>query len=722
MKISRLSAAATDERGAVLVIVGAAMLAFVLLAAFVVDAANFYEHKRHLQLQADAAALAGAHAFALAGCSDSTISGDAHKYGGSYWDPVANAVVLEPFNSQVGGTNPANIHVLINSSGYFGDTGAGDNTDPNGSPCNAKYVDIKATEAKLPWFFGFGGLVPRINAHARVSLVQETRSNGALPIAVPNPLPTSAAAIFIDETTSPPTIVGKAQLFEIGPSGSLDLWQSSTTSPVSVTIPSLATGIVIALSGKKNLSLTGTLADICDQTLTDCYDANTDPPTNGLSFIRGYSGVGSGSQPNPPILRSVELFPVNCPSNGVYFANNTSSCTYDLVTRIDAALAGGVQMPKAAQIYAASTPTSSVQLDSSTDPNCGSVAGADPCWHGTLSLPTASGPNAVTITWAETTGCLGATLCTDKNAIVCKSGNGNKCTGTFASPAQRAYSAVTATTGNSSGPVKLLNLCGDTDPGYPACPTDGHHSYLVASTHSFVVTVGLAGTLQNATSVSDPLVSLRVKSVTGQSLDCDPGYTNLKTELALGCRPSYIINTGTPDCSQINTTTLWGSAQPWSCVAVNTGRSPNDVAAGLNQRIFGTDKPPNNWPACSSGLGNLGYNNWPLFVNNGGTDGFPTGDPRILNAFITTYGAFSHVNGTSGSVPIIGFGHFYVTGYTGNGAGFDPPRNCNMDPVPNNDTGLIVGHFIRYIDKLGGTGTAPCDPNSINACVIVMNK
>jgi hypothetical protein len=42
--------------------------------------------------------------------------------------------------------------------------------------------------------------------------------------------------------------------------------------------------------------------------------------------------------------------------------------------------------------------------------------------------------------------------------------------------------------------------------------------------------------------------------------------------------------------------------------------------------------------------------------------------------------------------------------------------------VPNDDSGLIVGHFIYYLDKVGGDGSAPCDPNSINACVIVMTK
>jgi hypothetical protein len=234
------------------------------------------------------------------------------------------------------------------------------------------------------------------------------------------------------------------------------------------------------------------------------------------------------------------------------------------------------------------------------------------------------------------------------------------------------------------------------------------------------VTIGIGGTLRNATSTADPIVSLRIKSNTGQSLDCDPGYTNLKTELALGCRPTYIPNTGSPNCSTTNTNTLWAMPQPWSCVAVNTGRSPNDVPAGLNLRILLDDKA-NVCPAA----GFNGHNNWSMFNPNDptGNDGFPAGDRRILNAYLTTYGAFSHVNGTSGSVPVTGFGHFYVTGWTGQGGGFNNPCQGNGDdPVPNNDSGLIVGHFIRYVDRLGGDGTVTCDPNSINACVIVMTK
>lgn len=692
-----------NEHGSVLVIVAIAMTSLILVAAFVVDVANFYSHKRHLQLQADAAALAGAHNLTAAGCSNSLIDAGARAYGGSD-SPNGTLIRTQPYNDQLGGTPARKLHILVNSTTYWNGTDTSWNSgDPNadGSPCSTGYVDIKATESNLPWFFGFGGFVKSINAHARVSLVEQSTSVGTLPIAVPNPLPVSAAAIFINEATG--AVLATQAFTHVGPGPSLDMWQ---TSAGSVTLPGTATGVVIALSGRQTLQLTGlTLAQICGQQLTDCYDSSADPPTTGLSFIRGYSVSGSGTQPNPPLLRSVELLGTGC---SAYFAKGT--CNYELVARIDA----GTVLPKADQVYGAN----GVTLTSSADPNCAFVAGSDQCWHGNLTLPANSGPNNITITWEEQSG---QTQIGNK-LETCTNKNGNKCTGDFGM-SQRGYSARDTT----SGPIQLLKVFNcDSD---PSCATSDRQSYQTGSTHTFQVVMGLAGTLRNATSTAEPDVQLRIQSLSGQSLDCDPGYTNLKQELALGCRPSYIPNTGTPDCSNIGTSALWNSQQPWSCVAVSTGRQPNDVAAGLNMRLFGGDPSPP--PSKCLGPATLGYNNWSMFDPNyvptandtRGQDGFPIGDPRVLNAYLTTYGAFSHVNGTSGSVPVTGFGHFYVTGYTGNGNGFKPPCQNNGDaPVPNGDSGLIVGHFIRFIDTLGGDGSQPCDPNSINACVIVMTK
>jgi len=536
-----------DERGNVIVIVAVGLSALILIVGFVVDVANWKVHSRHLQLQADAAALAGAHSLQAAGCSNSVISADAHNYGG----PDANNLTAL-YNAQVGGTPAANMHILINSAKYFGDAGAGDNTDPNGDPCTAKYVDIKATETNLPWYFG--GLVPKINAHARVALLQEGSSNSTLPIAVPNPLPTVAAAIFINEANG--NILGTERLTNVGTSGALQLYGSGTSGLPSITVAA-RTGVVIALTGRPSasFSLSGTLANICQQNLTDCYDANTDPPSTGLSFIRGYSTSGSGTQPNQPILRSVELFPTGaCVSP--YFSDGT--CTYDLVARIDA----GTSLPKANQIYGAN----GVTLTSSTDPNCSSVAGSDQCWHGTLTIPASNGPQNIDITWEETTGSVQMSKLEN-----CTTNNGNKCKGDFGN-AQRAFSTLDT----RSGPIKAMDVCTfDLD---TSCTQIHDQSYPTGDSHQFAVTIGIGGILRNATSVNDPLVVLRVKSTTGQSLDCDPGYTNLKTEIALGCRPTYIPNTGSPDCSTTNTTTSRQTTTTTSSSTSSTSSTPAPTA------------------------------------------------------------------------------------------------------------------------------------------------
>ena len=161
-----------DQRGAVLLITSLALAALVFVVALVVDVANWKIHARHLQLQADAAALAGAHSLTGGSRDNTLITNDTHRYAGSDVD-AGGTVRTALYNDQVAGTPASHLHVLINSLGYYGDASAGDNTDPNGSPCASKYVDVKITETDLPWWFG-AGAVSKINAHARVSLTTET--------------------------------------------------------------------------------------------------------------------------------------------------------------------------------------------------------------------------------------------------------------------------------------------------------------------------------------------------------------------------------------------------------------------------------------------------------------------------------------------------------------------------------------------------------------------
>jgi hypothetical protein len=180
-----------------------------------------------------------------------------------------------------------------------------------------------------------------------------------------------------------------------------------------------------------------------------------------------------------------------------------------------------------------------------------------------------------------------------------------------------------------------------------------------------------------------------------QSLDCDPNYSNLSDELASGCRPTYSKNTGQVCPNSVSA--LWGSPQPWPCVAVQTGNATNQVPKGLNTRVLG-DPKPNACPAA----GQFGHNNWSMFPN------LPAGDPRIIHVFLTPFGSFSGSGSTT--VPVVNFATFYLTGWTGQGSGFNNPCQGNGDdPVPQRRA-RSSGHFIKYTThSTPVAGTDLCD-------------
>ena len=87
----------------------------VLFAMFVLEVGNWYEHKRHLQMQADAGAFAGGGlfngCFGDASAAGLAIENEARKYAG---DPTQ----LVRFNDQVGGSNQGSVTARINRKTY----------------------------------------------------------------------------------------------------------------------------------------------------------------------------------------------------------------------------------------------------------------------------------------------------------------------------------------------------------------------------------------------------------------------------------------------------------------------------------------------------------------------------------------------------------------------------------------------------------------------------
>jgi hypothetical protein len=647
--------AAHDDKGAVLVMFVLWLPVLLAFVVFVADVGNWFVHKRHLQMQADAGALAGGGLFTVP-CGDAPIIATARKYGG---DP--NAVA--PYNEQVAPTNPANVHVLVNSTSFW-NQGGSDYTD-GGPPCAAKMVDLKLTEADLPLFFGvIPGLsvVPAINARARVSIQQLSYASGSLPIAVPDVDPTKAQAKFIDETTG--AVLATTDLTNSGVANGLSIWDNSG-SPVSVPVNTSRIGLRVTLSG--------TTSTTCGDPLVDCYDLGS---PDGIVHVRGWSSSGSGTQPNPPLARDATLFPGTC--SDPYFSSDTSTCSIGVSAVVDFGpdLDGSDVGAKVRAVVAGtSRPLTYVA--------------ATGRWESTgsnfFNIAPGVGPVPVAVTWEETNGSV--------NGLPCTNGGNNPCQGSFG-VVQRSFSANET----RSGPVKLAQVWEN--------GSFWANSFQTGSTHDLVVKIGVIPNLMNASDVNDPIVTLRVVGGSqNQSLDCDPNWTNLADELANGCRPQYTPNTGS--ACPATAPALWASPEPWECVAIQTGGATNQVPKGLNLRILGEEKPS----TCTS------PNNWSMFPN------IPPGDRRVLNVFMTPFGSF----GGSGNavVPVTKLGTFYVTGWTAQGGGFRNPCEGNGDdPVPNNDAGNIVGHFIKYVFTLnegGGSGEV-CDFDAFGSCTAVLTE
>jgi hypothetical protein len=518
----------------------------VLMASFVLDVANWFVHKRHLQMQADAAALAAARNWVQPGCDWSTIDATAHDYGGDVW------------NAQIGGTPSEKVHMRLNSQTYHNQDSPVDTTV--GAPnCESGMVDVKLTETDLPWFLKAAQFVPFINAHARVSIVQAETISGALPVGVPDPRPARARVTFIDEITG--EVLGQRNLVRVGGEESA-VWDNSGE-PLSLTVDRQRIGVRVALSSTSS----GPFA--CGDPLVDCFDSQS---ANGLLHIRGWSGAGTVTTADNPIARDVRLLPGTC--TGAYFSSATAEC----FTGVDAQIDFGTLDPVGvvgARIVASVGGNKTYPL--TYDP-------VTTRWRSNAEIPIAAGagPVSINLAWEKRRGTSGGLTCT-------ATGN-NPCTGTFTG-VQRIFAGSDL----RSGPIRNMRVFEVTDPALDA------NSFESCATcaHDLVVELQLTPSLANASSVDDPPVVLRLTgsgSLT-QALDCDPAKSRLEDEIATGCTPSYRENSGTV-CPEHNV--LWATPQPWPCVKVDTGAPPNKIAAGLNLRILGDEKAntctsPNNW-------------------------------------------------------------------------------------------------------------------------------
>jgi hypothetical protein len=676
-----------EESGSVLVLVAFWLPVMILFGSFVIDVGNWFTHQRHLQTQADAAALAGGDGFVLpcASTTNGTIESQARDYAGK-----SATTSTAKYNDQIGSTPRAKIHVVLNSSKYFNETPTPPETGYGdlGNPCTAAFLDVKMTESDLPWYFAGAKFVPAINAHARVSLFKETAKSGTLPVAVPDPGTVTAAAVdFIDEDTG--AVLGSSNLTAAGGGA-----YNNSSTPVTVDMAGVVhLGAVMKLSGATPPPATLT----CGQALVLCYDLSSvnasGVPSRGVLFVRGFPSAGytTPGSTGEPSVRSVTLTSgpggTVC-TNPYFFYLASGSCTI------------GVR----ADVTGADSVTATISdLGGNYTDTKGLSNSAGTIWNSTgsgnfksFTVPAQDGALNVTLAWTKTSGVV--------DGVTCGNGN-NACTGTWNGFVfQRSMSG----TDPSSGPIASMVLNDSSGTSPESYVNDGG-----STTHSLWVNVQMQPALGYATGVSSPPVYLRVQGNQNQTIDCDPNRPNLRGELDFGCGPTYTINTVSggafsTDCSTWPTSNnSWkppAFAQPWPCVSVQTGGAGGQVASGIEDRMIrltGGKCPANNWTS------------FPTFAAN---------DPRLVSVILTPFGTFGS-NGNN-NIPVTGFAEFYITGWA-NASGGRVQADC--PPVDDTPPGAdyIVGHFIRYVDTIDtGGGTVPCDPAAITLgnCVVVLNQ
>ncbi|MGE5690812.1 MAG: pilus assembly protein TadG-related protein, partial [Pseudomonadota bacterium] len=449
--------AAGREDGGVLILWAILTPGMIFLLLLVIDVGNWYVHKRHLQMQADAAALAGGAHFGDCFSPDgATVAGanDAIKNAATAY--AGNAA--STYNFQVGGGS-SRVTTLFNSRTFARGTYVDPDVDV-AEPCQTPHLmfDVKQTEADVPYILGSlidalvpGGttVVPAINARARVQLKKATIMQGSLPLAVPDVDPKHVTATFVNESSGA-VIAGPVELTKGAASAGLNWWQGSS----SVSIPAdTKVGVRIGLGG-----LGGACgpANGTGGTGYVCYDyTNT---SIGLVAIRGVGSAGTPGAPTPRVWATTTC----SSSGGPFFAPE------------DIAAPGTTCAASVQAVMESSTPIDMTKVQSFTATlNGGGLKNvtAPMTWSGgywttgyAFNVPAEGGAVDVSLTWKYLTS--------------------PKPTTTTYSNVQRIYSGVE----EDSGPVKAVALTTSTG-------TTGAPYALDAGSHSLTVTVGLEPSL-----------------------------------------------------------------------------------------------------------------------------------------------------------------------------------------------------------------------------------
>jgi len=726
--LTRLSPRARGEQGQVVVFFALLLPVLFALGAIVLSIGNWYVHKRHLQTQVDAAALASGPAFV--GCfhdapaANLAIASRALAYAGDTLRPGKFAPNLADTTTNLQLQEPDDVRIALNSATYWTDAdgmvpgtdGYGlDNTldtdgDLLGDPCNEAALEVKATDDDAPLLWKVLPATPSPKSKARIEIFDAEELIGLLPWAVPEIDPRRVVALFVNEddgTVYDHQLLDKCTPAAIPPATSWP-WSGWCTSAgqEQIDVDVENTGVIILVSKNEDVPPTGTLqvsgalGTICSQSpgLVACYSGGA--ANSGLSFIHAYNGTPSGAITSPQ-AREVQLFDVGCTAadlSAPYFTLD-GGCSANVQAVVDFGVTGDPR----------DLGDGCATINGFTW-SPGGLGGPFGTWSGSVSLPADSGRNEVDLVWAAGNREQGSSGTCHPNQP--NSGTMNK----VAAP----YVGNTA-----SGPVQYLQLQASYEDLTPVTDANSIEKTDPGNTYyNYFVTVGLPKPLSVDNYDEDPVL-LRMASPSGsqnQAWDCDAGR-NFVEEIETGCRTRYIENfrdhddnVATPKqwnnilCTGWSTTnlpppTIDGPAPyPSDCVITETGDKTGQLRDGLHERLE-TPCTPNNWPddATEADI---------FFGPDGGGYG---NDPRYVTLIITDNTAFT--GSGNEPLPIKYFAGFYVTGWDfhpvqspgcGDPDGGGPLKGNDDHPLYGTgythslDDGDVWGYFVDIVVFSGG--------------------
>jgi hypothetical protein len=728
------------ERGQVIVLMALFIPVLFALGAIVIDIGNWYVHKRHLQTQVDAAVLAGGTEFA--GCflnptgTADVIKSQALRYAG---DTLRDSTTS---NRQL--QEPNDVRVALNSADYWSPLNGMDATtgygldwtmDGNPStpgaesslPCDAKFLEAKATDHEAPPLWGLLPLSPSPKARARVEIRKVRSLSGFLPWAVPENDPASVAVLFVDESASN-SVLSWGWLTKPTSDTTVNGEAARVWSGIATVLPDVKDGTgVIVLQSRTALTDTDlqgkSLSAICAMAGVTCYGSirNQSPPTSnrtGIAFIYGAPGppgsntaaVYDADASDPFPAARLLLTPPTFSAPPGSPCGDTSAPYFILEGPCDVRLQAQID-------FGSNVPTNRtvrVRVGAPFGSNCSGgtdmqkVSSSPPLWESRwITIPAGSGQNRFYLCWTAGTG---------QQSVA----------GNFAGQTiQMAFAATSTAASNTvfSGPIIYTTL----NPSHA----------LPKSAQTVLVEVGFVPPLQISNG-NQPPVFLRVagSGSLNQMLDCDPSPRQPADEIYSGCELPYQVNTRALQCSPNPTWTINNlppntspSSPSWidpDCIEANPGQV-SALAKGLHDRFeaLQTDSPPG--AGCPP-------NRWVQYRSQGIV---PTSsDPRYVVLVIANYGEFDAQGNTV--LPITKFAGFYVTGWfaTGTPSGTqgcpdnDPPPTppfCNGQPcsaTAQRVQGAVWGYFITpvFASPRAKPSDDFCSFDQLGTCIAVLVK